>query len=77
MTALLESGRMQFLAGADWLPSVVTELLTFPDGKHDDQVDALSHAAKVMLDHLRPPRRRRRGGRLDWGPQGDWKPRTW
>ena len=30
---------------AEWTPSVVAEMLRFPKGKHDDQVDALAYAA--------------------------------
>lgn len=35
-------GAVKFDKKADWWPTLESELLTFPRGKHDDQVDALS-----------------------------------
>lgn len=45
---LLENGRMYFRAGADWLVDYETELLMFPNGAHDDQVDVTSYAAQEV-----------------------------
>jgi len=36
---------VQFLSGAHWLEEMERELLFFPDGPHDDQVDALAYGA--------------------------------
>lgn len=41
--------------GADWVPEFTRELLTFPAGVHDDQVDALGLIGQ-LLDHVRPGR---------------------
>ena len=56
-------GRMALMglyvsADASWLPELRSELLTFPAGKHDDQVDALGLIGQ-LLDMMalgaRPP----------------------
>lgn len=39
-----EAGRVHFPRAADFLPELETELLTFPQGKTDDQVDSISQA---------------------------------
>jgi predicted phage terminase large subunit-like protein len=44
----LENGRIFFRSGASWLADFEDELLMFPNGKHDDQVDVLSYAARIM-----------------------------
>lgn len=36
-----EGGCVRLPEAADWLPDFETELLTFPNGKHDDQVDSV------------------------------------
>jgi predicted phage terminase large subunit-like protein len=41
----MEGGMMFFPVDAVWLDDLETELALFPHGQHDDQVDALSHAA--------------------------------
>lgn len=41
-SAPVEQGRVSLLAGAPWLGDFQAELLQFPVGKHDDQVDAFS-----------------------------------
>ena len=38
----LATGRFHLPASADWLPAFRHELRAFPNGSHDDQVDALS-----------------------------------
>jgi predicted phage terminase large subunit-like protein len=43
----------------DFVTPFVSELLRFPGGKHDDQVDAAAHAARVALT-LQPPAENRR-----------------
>jgi len=49
ITPLLESGRVFFPERAPWLDAFISELCSFPAGKHDDQVDALG----LALSHLR------------------------
>jgi predicted phage terminase large subunit-like protein len=41
-TATLEAGKVFLKAGAPWLDDWRNEILPFPHGRHDDQVDALS-----------------------------------
>jgi len=42
--AKFEAGLVLFPKGASFLPALETELLTFPQGKTDDQVDSISQA---------------------------------
>lgn len=42
--AKFEQGHVHFPKGAAFLPALETELLTFPQGKADDQVDSISQA---------------------------------
>jgi predicted phage terminase large subunit-like protein len=44
-TVLMESGQLFVPEGAPWLDDFITELLAFPHGAHDDQVDMLAYAA--------------------------------
>lgn len=48
----MASGRVFFRAGAPWLADLVSELLAFPRGRYDDQVDALTKVTQ-MLDRMR------------------------
>jgi predicted phage terminase large subunit-like protein len=41
----VQAGKVYFPDQADWLAEFKRELLQFPNGEHDDQVDLLSHAA--------------------------------
>jgi predicted phage terminase large subunit-like protein len=43
--ARMEGGQVAWREGAAWRVDVETELLGFPNGRHDDIVDALSYAA--------------------------------
>ncbi len=38
----LVTGKFLLPARADWLPAFRQELMAFPNGRHDDQVDALA-----------------------------------
>ena len=42
-----EAGAVWLPAGADWTADWLAEVCAFPSGKHDDQVDAFSWAAKL------------------------------
>lgn len=42
VSALVEAGRLSLPVNAPWLADLESELLTFPNAPHDDQVDALS-----------------------------------
>jgi predicted phage terminase large subunit-like protein len=45
-------GRVLFPAYAEWWPRALKELLTFPNGKHDDFVDALSMLGLKLQSHV-------------------------
>ena len=47
--AKFERGDVSFPMGAHFLPALETELLTFPQGKTDDQVDSISQALLMSL----------------------------
>ncbi|MCJ2073118.1 phage terminase large subunit [Methylobacterium sp. J-030] len=62
-SARFEEGRVHLPAEAPWLGAYESELLAFPNGRHDDQVDATSYALHYLTDWLRrvrPPTRRSR-----------------
>jgi predicted phage terminase large subunit-like protein len=42
--AKFEAGHVYFPRNAPFLPDLEAELLTFPQGKHDDQVDSITQA---------------------------------
>ncbi|MDT3683687.1 MAG: phage terminase large subunit [Pseudorhodoplanes sp.] len=42
--AKFEQGLVLFPEGAPFLPELLSELLTFPQGRHDDQVDSICQA---------------------------------
>jgi predicted phage terminase large subunit-like protein len=44
----MSRGRLLFKKGAPWVRDLEDELLMFPSGKHDDQVDVVSYAARVV-----------------------------
>lgn len=44
----MENGKILFPRDAAWLASLETELLQFPAGQHDDQVDALSLIGRML-----------------------------
>ena len=49
ITALIEAGRLSLPKNAPWLAAFEQEILEFPHGRHDDQVDALTQ----YLDSIR------------------------
>ncbi len=49
VSAIIESGRVYLPHHASWLSAFEDEILQFPHGKHDDQVDALTQ----FLDFMR------------------------
>ena len=70
--ALYKQGKVFHRKGARWLGGFESELLVFPVGEHDDQVDALAYAARDLPAMVRSPTRRQRnrgttisGGLLD------------
>ena len=47
-TAKIEAGAVHLLHNAPWLDDFKTEVLAFPNGLHDDQVDSVSQALNWM-----------------------------
>jgi predicted phage terminase large subunit-like protein len=41
-SARIEAGHVHLPREADWLDTLLHELLAFPNGRHDDQVDSVS-----------------------------------
>ena len=48
--ARYEAGKVFHKRGAGWLGDLEDELLSFPMGMHDDQVDTVSYAAILLAD---------------------------
>lgn len=72
-TNRLRQGRVWFPAHVDWLDEWCDELASFPSAAHDDQVDTLSYAARVVSAHWLPSEtalevEARRSARNDDGP---------
>lgn len=65
LQARLEMGKV-FLPSADkpWVTELIAEMLTFPAGKHDDQVDALALLCRVVAEI--PQRRALTPGQRRW-----------
>ena len=59
-TAKIESGAIYLPRRAAWLSEFQKEIMSFPRGHSDDQVDALSQALKYMSDA--------KSRRAYWGP---------
>ena len=49
-TPLMESGRVYIPKGKEWAKDLYDESLAFPNGAHDDQVDAMTMAIHYMRD---------------------------
>lgn len=49
---MLEAGQIFVPKGASWLPALVTQMGGWPDGEHDDMLDAMSMADDVKIDRL-------------------------
>jgi hypothetical protein len=52
-TAKLESGSLLLPVSAHWLEDFLKEYLAFPNGKYDDQIDALSQFLSWQGSHQR------------------------
>jgi len=67
-SARFEAGDVLLPRDAPWLGDYVAELLAFPSGSHDDQVDSTSQALRYLtrrrgqLELTRPPGRQRPSG---------------
>jgi predicted phage terminase large subunit-like protein len=58
VTHLIERGRLFLPENAAWLGSFLGEVLSFPNGRYDDQVDTLSHFLRWAMAHERNRRPR-------------------
>jgi predicted phage terminase large subunit-like protein len=47
-TGVVAAGAVMIPKAAPWLPELLHELLMFPNGRHDDQVDSVSQALAFM-----------------------------
>jgi predicted phage terminase large subunit-like protein len=67
-SARFEAGDVLLPRSASWLDDYVAELLSFPNGSHDDQIDSTSQALRYLtrrrgqLELTRPPGRQRPSG---------------
>lgn len=52
IAARYETGQVYHLQGAPWIDALESELLAFPRGANDDQVDVLSDAGAVVAERL-------------------------
>jgi predicted phage terminase large subunit-like protein len=59
----MQLGKVFFPQRAPWLDELMREMLHFPDGTHDDQVDALAWAVRLTLSRS-APRQEHRGPKL-------------
>lgn len=50
LAAAAENGNVRLVEGGDWITDFVDEFAIFPNGSHDDQVDAVSGAMAVLKD---------------------------
>lgn len=50
----MQLGKVWFPTHGDWVEPCLRELMTFPAGKHDDQVDALAWAVRLTLINSAP-----------------------
>jgi predicted phage terminase large subunit-like protein len=60
-TARFEAGQVHLPSEAPWLADYIAELLAFPNGRHDDQVDSTSQALDYLTTRSvpHPPLQRR------------------
>jgi len=55
LATTIENGFVYLPEKAPWLPQYLHELVTFPNGKHDDQADSTSQALDWIKSHLFEP----------------------
>jgi predicted phage terminase large subunit-like protein len=67
----MSMGKVLFPRNAPWLKHVVTQLLAFPAGRHDDVIDVLSLFGR-MLDQMAPARPRRKPSPPPYRGPGAW-----
>lgn len=58
--ARMRAHRVKFNKGADWYPDFENELMSFPRGKHDDQVDSFAYLGMLLDKVLEAPTQQER-----------------
>ena len=53
-SAATERGNV-FLVEGDWISNFLDEAEVFPEGEHDDQVDACSNGVNILVNSIAPP----------------------
>ncbi|WP_210035506.1 phage terminase large subunit [Methylobacterium sp. PvR107] len=53
--ARFEAGQVHLPSDAPWLADYIAELMAFPNGRHDDQVDSTSQALDYLTARALPP----------------------
>ena len=66
VTALFESGRVLLPDRAHWVDAFIDEMCAFPNGRHDDQVDAFVLALRQIVPGYNARDRYERNARV-WG----------
>lgn len=61
----MQQGMVSFAEGAEWYQTARAELLRFPAGVHDDQVDALAWMATMVVGR-EPPRKAKQQTMKSW-----------
>ena len=56
----MQQGMVRFASGAPWFDSMRTEMLRFPAGAHDDQVDSAAWVAQMAMDRSAPAKAKAR-----------------
>jgi predicted phage terminase large subunit-like protein len=54
--ARFEAGQVHLPEEAPWLAAYIGELVAFPNGRHDDQVDSTSQALRYLTARTPHPR---------------------
>ena len=62
--ARYEAGMVYHKAGAVWINDLEAELLSFPNGTHDDQVDVISYAVFMQAWGYLENKKKKSGGRV-------------
>jgi predicted phage terminase large subunit-like protein len=75
LQARMQQRKVLFPRGAPWLADLETELLQFPAGVHDDQVDALANIGRV-LDQMADGRVPKSEAPPSWRIEGQGKGET-
>jgi phage terminase large subunit-like protein len=63
--ARMEQGKVLFPKQAGWLSDFEAELLKFPNGRNDDQVDALAYIG-WMINDVSPPQEAKEKPKPSW-----------